>query len=268
MAADLEINKVLLSNKINFGAARASLTWEKGKISSLALVSVTPDILAIHLAPRKNGKHSFSVTCQNAGNLIDYFNPNDDLEGGHLTFAGDLEESEERIKINGEVDLRQVTVIKAPLLAQILSFSSFDGMVRTLSGRGIHFDHTVGKIRWENNKLYLDDIHASGSSIALNFEGFIDTQQRIYNLYGELYPLNSLNFAMANIPVIGSVLSGGKNRGIFSTAFTVTGSFDNSKIGINPLSTIAPQGMKELVKKSSKRQALDQPQQSSVSRVE
>ncbi|MBW8308186.1 MAG: DUF3971 domain-containing protein [Candidatus Paracaedibacteraceae bacterium] len=252
VAADLEINKVLLSNKINFGAAKASLTWEKGELSSLALISTTPDSLAIHMAPTKNGKHSFSVACQNAGNLIDYFNPNDDLEGGHLIFAGELEENHEKLKVNGELDLRHVTVIKAPLLAQILSISSLDGIVRTLSGQGIHFDHTVGKVRWEDNKFYLDDIHASGSSIALNLEGSIDTHSKIYNLHGELYPLNSLNFAMANIPLLGSVLSGGKNRGVFSTAFTVTGPFDDFKVWINPLSTIAPQGMKELVKKSSK----------------
>ncbi|AIK97282.1 AsmA-like C-terminal domain-containing protein [Candidatus Odyssella acanthamoebae] len=252
IAADLKINKVSLSNKINFGAAQASLTWEKGEISSLALVSIIPNTLAIHLAPKKNGTHSFSVACQNAGNLIDYFNPNDDLEGGRLIFAGDLQDDDhKKIKISGELDLRDVTVIKAPLLAQILSISSLDGIVRTLSGQGIHFDHTVGKIRWEDNKVYLDDIHASGSSIALNLDGSIDTISKVYNLHGELYPLNSLNFAMANIPLLGSVLSGGKNRGVFSTAFTITGPLDNSKIWINPLSTIAPQGMKELIKKSS-----------------
>jgi hypothetical protein len=251
VTADLKINKVSLSNKVDFGAAQASLTWEKGEISSLALVSLTPDILAVHLAPQKNGSHSFSVACQNAGNLIDYLNPNDDLEGGKLIFAGDLQQEHKKIKIKGELDLRHVTVIKAPLLAQILSISSLDGIVRTLSGQGIHFDHTIGRIRWEDNKLYLEDLHASGSSLALNLNGFIDTLHKVYNLQGELYPLNSLNFAMANIPLVGSVLSGGKNRGIFSTAFTITGPLDNSKIWINPLSTIAPQGMKELVKKSS-----------------
>lgn len=244
------IHKLDLGNKIRFDDVTTNLTWDKGKVASLTLDSAKPGQLGFHLAPGKGNRQSFEFFCKNAGDLIDYFSPNSDFEEGSLTFVGDVEHVDNRIRVNGELDLRNVIVVKAPLLAQILSLSSLDGIVRTLSGQGIQFSHTIGRIRWQDGQFELDDIHASGSAIALNLNGIIDIKNNLYNLKGELYPLNNINWFIANIPVVGSILSGGKNRGIFSTGFKVKGTRDHPKITINPLSTITPQGVKELAKES------------------
>ncbi|WP_010301170.1 AsmA-like C-terminal domain-containing protein [Candidatus Odyssella thessalonicensis] len=262
-AANLRINNVMLGSKLSFGKVETSLTWEDGKISSLAMDSLRPGVLKLHIAPLKNNQQYFSLFCHNAGDLIDYFMPNNDFEGGALNFVGNISESDKKTQIQGELDLRQVTVIKAPLLAKILSLSSLDGIFSTLSGKGIYFDHIMGKIQWRKDELKLDDIHASGSSIALNFNGVIDIKDQIYDLKGEFYPLNSINLLMANIPVIGSFLSGDKKRGVFSTTFTVKGSKNSPAIQVvNPLATITPQGVKKFNKPAAQQEAVnsDSPQ--------
>lgn len=246
------IHKLDLRDKIRFDDVKTNLIWNRGKVESLTLDSAKPGQLGFHLAPRKDHRQSFEFFCKNAGDLIDYFSPNSDFEEGNLTFVGDVEYVDNGMQVNGELDLRNLIVVKAPLLAQILSLSSLDGIVRTLSGQGIQFNHTVGRIRWQDGQFELDDIHASGSAIALNLNGIIDKKNNLYNLEGELYPLNNINWFFANIPVIGSILSGGKNRGIFSTGFRFKGTRDYPKITINPLSTITPQGVKELAKESAK----------------
>lgn len=252
LLARLKINKLHLADKFNFGDVNSSLTWEKGELSSLAIVSAAPSALDVHISPATNKVHSMSLSCANVGGLIDHFNPGSDFEGGTLTFVGNLKVGRDSPTVIGDIDIRQLTAIKAPLLAKILSVSSLDGILRTLTGQGIHFDHTIGKVKWSPDSIEFEDLHASGSSIALNLNGTIGNS---YNLQGELYPLNSINHLIANIPMIGSILSGGTNRGIISTGFTVTGSANSPEIKVNPLSTIALQGVKELAKAVSKQQA-------------
>ena len=120
--------------------------------------------------------------------------------------------------------------------------------MRTLTGQGVSFSNTVGYLEWRNDKVTLKDIHASGSSIALTLDGTVNLLTDNIAIEGELYPINSLNVMLANIPLVGQVLGGGKSRGVFATAFNLTGKRQNPVISANPLSTIAPQSVKELYK--------------------
>jgi uncharacterized protein YhdP len=249
--SNLQIQTLSLGNKLHMKDVQAFVLWKDAAPFALTLTSAKPGQFEVYLAPPKNNQTSLHIACDNAGALIDYFSPNSDFQGGHLTLVGTLTPVNHTYQLNGEVDLRDITVIKAPFLAQILSLSSLEGILRTLTGQGIQFDHTTGKIHWQDGKLMVEDMHASGSAIALSLTGTVDTVKGLYDLTGDLYPLNSINLFLANIPLLGFILSGGKQRGIFSTAFTIKGPRDHPRISVNPLSTIAPQGVKEAMKPSA-----------------
>ena len=246
--ADLKIEQLKLSQKLKFGQVNLRVTQSKGDLTSLKLTSEKPDVLEVFVTPEKSGVKHITLSCHNAGDVLDYFMPNSDFEGGTLNLVGQLfGESGSRV-FKAEIDLRDFVVVKAPLLAQILSLSSLDGIMRTLTGQGVSFSNTVGHLEWGNDKVTLKDIHASGSSIALTLDGTINLLTDNIAIEGELYPINSLNVMLANIPLVGQVLGGGKSRGVFATAFNLTGKRQNPVISANPLSTIAPQSVKELYK--------------------
>ncbi len=246
--ADLNIGHLKLGHKMNFGQVSLRLTQSKGDLTSLKLISKKPELLEVFVTPEKGDTKHIMLSCHNAGDVLDYFMPNSDFEGGVLNLVGQLSGQPGHRVFKAEIDLRDFVAVKAPVLAQILSLSSLDGIVRTLTGQGVSFSNTVGHLEWSNDKLILKDIHAAGSSIALTLDGSVDLVTDNLVIDGELYPLNSLNTMLASIPLVGHVLGGDKNRGVFATAFKLSGKRQDPVISANPLSTIAPQGVKELYK--------------------
>lgn len=246
--ANLKINQLKLSHKLSFGAANLRVTQLKGELTSLKLESEKPGVLEVFVTPEKNEQKHITLSCHNAGDILDYFMPNSDFEGGILNVVGQLSGKVGARAFKAEIDLRDFVAVKAPVLAQILSLSSLDGIMRTLTGQGVSFSNTVGHLEWEGDLLTLKDIHASGSSIALTLDGTANLLTDNISIDGELYPINSLNVMLAHIPLVGQVLGGEKNRGVFATAFKLTGKRQDPVISANPLSTIAPQSVKELYK--------------------
>ncbi len=249
--ADLNIERLKLGHKMNFGQVSLRLTQSKGDLTSLKLISKKPELLEVFVTPEKGGTKQITLSCHHAGDVLDYFMPNSDFEGGVLNLVGQLSGQSGHRVFKAEIDLRDFVAVKAPVLAQILSLSSLDGIVRTLTGQGVSFSNTVGHLEWSNDKLILKDIHAAGSSIALTLDGSVDLVTDNLAIDGELYPLNSLNTMLASIPLVGHVLGGGKNRGVFATAFKLSGKRQDPVISANPLSTIAPQSVKELYKQQA-----------------
>ena len=81
-----------------------------------------------------------------------------------------------------------------------------------------------------------------GKSLSLGFtvEGKINRKERLFNLKGNIIPARFLNSILNNIPIIGSLLTGGKGEGLIAIAYTIKGSFDAPDISLNPLSALAP----------------------------
>ena len=87
-----------------------------------------------------------------------------------------------------------------------------------------------------------------GKSISLGFtvEGKLDRKKHVYALKGNVVPARFLNSILNNIPLIGPMLSGGEGEGLFGIAYTISGSFDNPEVSLNPLSILAPGFIRKL----------------------
>lgn len=240
---DLTLDKIVVGDKLSFDHIVCQLHWADNHLQSAHFKGKAPELFELMLAPskKKAGRFSqpFSFISSDAGNLLDCFYPDNDLEGGTINMVGvRYEDMDGKSSIEAELDIRDVMVKKAPFLAQLLSAASLEGLINTLSGSGIQFDHCTGKFCWTPESIKLDNIHFSGGSIGLQVEG--DIYQKTLNIKGEIYPFNGLNYLMANIPIVGTILSGGNKKGIFSTSFTAFGKRETPHIIINPLTTIAP----------------------------
>ena len=246
VTADLNVKKMILSDKINFGPSKIIYTDKQGDLTSLKIQSNDPGKFEVYISPEQDHLKSIMLSCDNAGDILDYFMPNNDFEGGSLNLVGQLSGQPGERLFKAEVDLRDFVAVKAPVLAQIISLSSLDGILRTLSGQGVSFSNTIGRLEVNKDQVTLRDIHASGPSIALTLNGTVNLVTDNVAIEGELFPVNSVNMALSYIPLLGTMLGGSKNRGIISTAFRVRGKRQDPVITANPLSTIAPQSVKDL----------------------
>ncbi len=77
-------------------------------------------------------------------------------------------------------------------------------------------------------------------SFGLTTQGFLDFGKDKVDLNGVYVPLQQFNNALGGIPVLGMLLTGGQNEGVFAINYRVTGPASNPTLKINPLSGMAP----------------------------
>ena len=111
----------------------------------------------------------------------------------------------------------------------------------------IEFEALQCPLRIADDKIILQDCLAGGKLISIKIAGNIDLANKTINLSGLFIPENVINSVVKGIPILGDVLSGGKDAGIIATSFKLQGSVDDPKIIINPLSTITPGITRELM---------------------
>jgi uncharacterized protein YhdP len=79
-----------------------------------------------------------------------------------------------------------------------------------------------------------------GPQIGLSFNGMVDFARDRISLSGTYVPAYGLNNAFAQIPLLGTILGGGRNEGLLAITFGVSGRASQPDVSINPLSAVAP----------------------------
>jgi hypothetical protein len=79
-----------------------------------------------------------------------------------------------------------------------------------------------------------------GPQIGVTFNGIVDFARDRISLSGTYIPAYGLNNAFAQIPVLGTILGGGRNEGLLAVTFGVSGRASQPDVSINPLSAVAP----------------------------
>jgi hypothetical protein len=63
----------------------------------------------------------------------------------------------------------------------------------------------------------------------------------VVDIYGTIVPAYAINSVLGRIPVLGKLLTGGeKGGGVFAANYSMSGSIDEPKILVNPLSALTP----------------------------
>ena len=60
------------------------------------------------------------------------------------------------------------------------------------------------------------------------------------SLTGTFMPANEINLAVSNIPIIGQLLSNGRDEALIGITYRLTGPRHNPNLEVNPLSVVAP----------------------------
>jgi hypothetical protein len=76
--------------------------------------------------------------------------------------------------------------------------------------------------------------------MGLTAEGQINFARSDIDVSGTFVPAYSVNSMLNNIPLVGLLLGGGTNEGVFGVSYHVRGPISAPQVSINPLSAIAP----------------------------
>ena len=102
------------------------------------------------------------------------------------------------------------------------------------------FEKASANFTRAGGKLDIRDGVVAAPSFGLTAQGFIDFAKDKADLGGVFVPLSQINNALGGIPVLGLLLTGGQNEGVFAINYRVTGLASHPTLNVNPLSGMTP----------------------------
>ncbi len=168
--------------------------------------------------------------------LIKALDISEDISGGNLSFDGTYEGA----ILNGRMALHDLVLKDAPILTKLLTLASLRGIADTLSGKGIAFDAIKADVSFDGQKVQVKKLTAKGDAMGVLLDGSIQPFADYLDLSGTVIPSYTLNSLPGKVPIIGELLVGGEDEGVFGTRFSVRGNADDPDVIVNPLSMLTP----------------------------
>jgi len=243
---DFHVKKVLLGNGVELLDVNGTADGTGSRVQRLDATGAFQDggPIEISLAPRQELRR-LRVRSQNAGRVLKALGVFTEADGGQLTFIARFPDGTEKKPIEGLVSVRDFRVLRAPVLARILSAGSLTGIADLLQGEGISFSRARIPFRWMDGKIDVHDATVLGA-MGLTAEGSIDRATKTIDLGGRVIPAYTLNSALGKIPYVGDFLVGGKGEGVFGIEYRVAGGLDHPDVKVNALSALAPGMLRNL----------------------
>ncbi len=196
-------------------------------------------------------KHpTLALNSNNAGNVVRAFGISEKVEGGILSVSGKFDGD----KLNTNVTINNFQLVKAPVLAKILSLvsitvTSFEGISTLLGSSGVKFEKLVCPIEYQNGIISLKDCGAKGNTLALTANGTVDVRNDKIDIEGVVVPENIVNQVLKNVPILKDIFGNKTENEAIGANFTVTGSTDDPEVKSNPLSLLTPGFLRNIFNK-------------------
>lgn len=190
-----------------------------------------------------NSGNTLTLTSADAGIAARFLDIYDHIEGGTLT--ANLFKTVNGPYV-GKVDIRDFDVAGEERLESLVSSRPNGGkslnqaVRRDLQVNHVHFDHASSRIDKGPGYLRLSDGIARGPLVGFAYQGTVYDAKGAMNITGTFMPAYGLNRIFGEIPILGLILGNGRDRGLIGITFRLTGSLEDPKLEINPISIIAP----------------------------
>jgi len=194
-----------------------------------------------------NGGRHLKAESSNAGRIAlgtDLFR---NTVGGAMTIEADMNVFEEPLFVQGVLSVTDLKMVKSSFLIQALADEEKSGLDDMIREEGVILNQLTIPFTLENQIFDITNAAANGPSLGFTMEGQIDQQFMRMNLNGTVVPAYTLNTIISRIPIIGTILMGGKGEGLFAVNYRISGTRDDPKVEFNPISAITPGILRKLI---------------------
>ena len=196
----------------------------------------------------EKGEREIRIKTENAGLLMRGLFGFTSMRGGKLNLTAALSPIPMKQEIadkrppdyRGMLSVRDFTIVDQPFLTRLFSAGSLGGLIDLLGGKGIAIDQLDAPFSMHGGVLDIHDARASGPSIGITADGYLDRRNNKIALEGALAPIYGLNSVLGAIPLLGDVLVSKQGEGIIGMSYSVSGNAEEPEISVNPLSVLTP----------------------------
>ncbi|MHB2168033.1 YhdP family protein [Alsobacter sp. R-9] len=227
---DLKAQTVLGENNEKLTGADLKLSLRGGDVRDLRMTGRFGNSpVAGQPARSESGASGFVVESGDAGSFLRFFDIYRRMIGGTLilqVYGGPGQ-------MNGEILANSFSLANEPALARVAQGDPERG--NSVAFTKLRAGFTVG-----GGRLEIRDGTMWGPAVGGTLEGAMDYARDRVDLSGTFVPAYGLNNALNRVPIVGTLLGGGKDEGIFAVNFRITGRVTQPSLSINPLSAVAP----------------------------
>ncbi|WP_281858672.1 DUF3971 domain-containing protein [Litoreibacter halocynthiae] len=178
------------------------------------------------------------IISDNGGRVISATGILQNVNGGEMSLT--LQPNGKPGQFDGALKITNTRVKKAPALADLLSAISVIGLLEQLTGDGILFTNTEARFLLTPGGVTLRSSSAVGPSMGITMDGIYNTGTRRMDMRGVVSPIYAVN------GLFGALFAPRKGEGLFGFNYTLKGSADGPKVGVNPLSVLTPGIFREI----------------------
>lgn len=170
----------------------------------------------------------------------------DGLADGYLHIEGRYRDHSPTAVLDGKLKMGPYRLQRVAPRGSIGTLNSaIDGLNR--AGNGLQqFDGLEANITKSGDRIQVRNGHTSGQSIGLTTQGWVDLRTDTAQLSGIVVPAFALNNLLSNVPLLGPLLTGGQNGGLFAVSYQLYGPLADLRTDVNMMSAMAPGALRDL----------------------
>jgi len=186
---------------------------------------------------RQKGLQRLDIVSDDAGAFLRFMNYYDKVQGGRLESR--LQSGHSGV-LNGPMRIHNFAIVNEPKLAALVSADKSKGKKGRLNGSYLAIDQAYGRLTKGPDYLTIDNGVIRGASLGATFQGVVYDAGGNIAVTGTYMPAYSVNRIFGDVPLLGSVLGNGRDKGLIGITFKVEGKFKSPKVVVNPVSALAP----------------------------
>jgi hypothetical protein len=231
------LDRLTISSGISLTGFRGEFT-AKGGFSGRFSASVNDGAAISGTVVPKGDLSAFRITSDDAGAVFraaDIFTRG---RGGAMELVLDPVGGG---KYEGFLEVRNIRVVDAPVLAELLGLISVVGLLEQLNGNGILFTDAQGTFRLSNGDVQIHAGSAVGASLGVSAQGVYLGGSKELDLVGVISPIYIVN-------VVGKPFTK-RREGLFGFNYRMSGPSSDPRVTVNPLSLLTPGMFRELFRR-------------------
>ncbi|MBI1249982.1 MAG: hypothetical protein GC189_00730 [Alphaproteobacteria bacterium] len=243
MTADVNVARLGLRGDAALANARANVRLDRDALTALSAEGRTPrgGAMSLSLGPLgEDARSRVRMRSDDAGFAALALTGADNIVGGSASAEGAWTAANGG-RAEFQLQMRDFKVVRVPAMATLLStVASLRGLVEALNGEGITFVNMDAPVVIAGDRVTIGEARMAGPSIGLTASGSYEMKRDSLDIDGVVVPSYGLNSMLGAVPVLGDLFVSRQGEGIFGMTYSVNGPIANARVGVNPMSALAP----------------------------
>ena len=181
-------------------------------------------------------KPELTMVSQNGGRTLAGLGITDAIRSGEMLLKTQFVDGYENFDTN--IRITNFRVVDTPTAVRAFSVLAPTGLLGLVEGEGTAFNWGEALLQKRGPKINMYQVTGQGQAVSVAFVGQYDQETKQVDVSGNLVPASFLSRVIGVIPLVGEILTGIDNAGLFVTQFSLKGDIEDPESSVTPASIV------------------------------